>query len=134
MISLGRHILAEFYECDPGMLNDPKAIERAMNKAAKVSGATIVQSMFHMFSPHGVSGVVIVAESHLAVHTWPEFGFAAVDYFTCGEVNAWASIRYLEEKFGAERVTTRKVGRGALEPGGEGSHLLVGPESGETGS
>ena len=131
MNSLGRHILAEFYECDPGMLNDTKAIERAMKGAAEVSGATIVQSVFHMFSPHGVSGVVVVAESHLAVHTWPEYGFAAVDYFTCGEVNAGVAIRYLEEEVGAERVTTREVERGALGPGGEGAGLLGGPESGE---
>jgi S-adenosylmethionine decarboxylase len=98
------------------MLNEPEVIERAMNEAAEVSGATIVQSVFHMFSPHGVSGVVVVAESHLAVHTWPEYGYAAVDYFSCGPVDSEAAIRYLQEKFGAERVTTRKIDRGLLVP------------------
>ncbi len=128
MNSLGRHILAEFYECDPAMLNEPEAIERAMNEAAAASGATVVQSVFHMFSPHGVSGVVVVAESHLAVHTWPEYGFAAVDYFTCGEVDAGAAIRCLRAKFGAERVSQREIERGVFEPSSEaGADVLVGP-------
>jgi S-adenosylmethionine decarboxylase proenzyme len=110
------------------MLNDTGAIEEAMNEAAAVSGATIVQSVFHMFSPHGVSGVVVVAESHLAVHTWPEYGFAAVDYFTCGEVAAAAAIERLREKFGAERVTQREVERGILESSSDaGTDVLVGP-------
>jgi len=129
--SLGRHILSEFYDCAPELLNDPEAIELVMRKAAEVSGATIVQSVFHMFSPHGVSGVVVVAESHLAVHTWPEYGFAAVDYFTCGEVDAGAAIRHLKEKFGAERVTSREVERGIFSAGGDGRGVLAGPESGE---
>ena len=116
MNSLGKHVLAEFYDCDTGLLNDPEIIERFMNEAAEVSGATIVQSVFHMFSPHGVSGVVVVAESHLAVHTWPEYGYAAVDYFSCGPVDSGAAIRFLQEKLSAEKVTTREIERGILEP------------------
>ena len=131
MSSLGRHLLVELYDCDPDKLNDPKGVERAMREAATLSGATIVQSVFHMFSPYGVSGVVVVAESHLAVHTWPEYGFAAVDFFTCGEVDAGAAIRHLEEKFGAERAVSREVERGVLSAGGEGAGALIGPESGE---
>ena len=95
MISLGRHLLAEFYNCESGVLNDPEQIERLMNEAARLSGATVVQSVFHVFSPHGVSGVVVVEESHLAVHTWPEYGYAAVDYFSCGDVDCDAAVRYL---------------------------------------
>jgi S-adenosylmethionine decarboxylase proenzyme len=127
--ALGKHILAEFYDCGAGMLNEPEVIERAMNGAAEASGATIVQSVFHMFSPHGVSGVVVVAESHLAVHTWPEYGYAAVDYFSCGPVDGEAAIRYLQEKFGAERVTIRKIDRGvlALSIGNGPPAVLVGP-------
>lgn len=116
MSALGRHILSEFYGCDPGELNNPETIKRLMNQAADISGATIVQSVFHMFSPHGVSGVVVVAESHLAIHTWPEYGYAAVDYFSCGPVDTEAAIRYLEEKLGAEKVTIREIERGALVP------------------
>lgn len=129
--SLGKHILAEFYECDREKLNHPEIIERAMNEAAEISGATIVQSVFHMFSPYGVSGVVVVAESHLAVHTWPEYGYAAVDYFSCGPVDSKAAIRYLKEKFGADKVTIREVERGTLAPSAVNGHpaVLVGSQS-----
>lgn len=125
--SLGRHLLAEFYECESVSLNDPEIIERAMKEAADISGATIVQSVFHMFSPHGVSGVVVVAESHLAIHTWPEYGYAAVDYFSCGPVDSVSAIRHLKDQFGAARVTTRQIDRGVLQPSvGDGppTHLV----------
>ena len=113
MISLGRHLLAEFYNCESGVLNDPEHIERLMNEAARLSGATVVQSVFHVFSPHGVSGVVVVEESHLAVHTWPEYGYAAVDYFSCGDVDCDAAVRYLSSHLpalprGDERGAARR--------------------------
>lgn len=82
---LGRHILAEFYGCNSNILNNAELIEKLMTDAAVACGATVVEKKFHMFSPYGVSGVVIISESHLAIHTWPEFGYAAVDLFTCGE-------------------------------------------------
>ena len=85
MNALGRHILAEFYECDTDILNDAQRIENYMKRAALECGATIVSSTFQTFNPHGVSGVIVIAESHLAIHTWPEYGYAAVDVFTCGE-------------------------------------------------
>ncbi len=128
---LGRHILAEFYGCDPSVLNDPKVIERHMREAARASGATIVKSVFHMFSPYGVSGVVVVAESHLAVHTWPEYGYAGVDYFSCGPVDCEAAIRHLEEKFGADSVEIREIERGVLAPEEEGRPASLIARSGE---
>ena len=76
---LGRHILAEFFECDPNVLNNPKLVEKYMLQAALECGATVVNKCFHLFAPHGVSGVVIISESHLAIHTWPEYGYAAVN-------------------------------------------------------
>lgn len=82
---LGRHVLAEFFDCDSNILNNLELIEQYMTQAAVECGATVVQKCFHMFNPHGVSGVVIISESHLAIHTWPELGYAAVDLFTCGE-------------------------------------------------
>lgn len=115
MNSLGRHLLAEFYDCETGALNDPGQIERLMNEAARLSGATVVRSVFHVFSPHGVSGVVVVEESHLAVHTWPEHSYAAVDYFSCGEVDCDAAVRYLAEHLAAGRVETNEVPRGVIE-------------------
>lgn len=115
MNSLGRHLLAEFYDCGTDALNDPGRIERLMNEAARLSGATVVQSAFHAFSPHGVSGVVVVEESHLAVHTWPEYRYAAVDYFSCGEVDCDAAVRYLAEHLLPSRVETKEVPRGVIE-------------------
>lgn len=81
--SLGRHLLLELYECDRKLLGQIKPVEHILKHAAIEAGATVVQSNFHQFSPYGVSGVVVIAESHLTIHTWPEHGYAAVDIFTC---------------------------------------------------
>lgn len=85
MSGLGRHILAEFYGCEFEKLNDPELLKRVALDAVAQSGATIVSHHFKTFSPQGVSGVIVIAESHLSFHTWPEHGYAAVDYFTCGD-------------------------------------------------
>ena len=86
--ALGRHILVEFFGCNSEILNDVIVIEKSMVDAAKEAQATIINSTFHHFSPYGVSGVVVIQESHLAIHAWPEYQYAAVDIFTCGdEVN-----------------------------------------------
>ena len=96
MRSLGRHILVEFYDCDPAVLNDLSLVESSMKEAAVAAGSTIVDAVFRRFAPHGISGVVVIAESHLAIHTWPEYGYAAVDLFTCGEgVDPWAAHDHL---------------------------------------
>ncbi len=114
--ALGRHILAEFYECDPEILNDVEKVEIYMKRAALECGATIVNSVFHTFNPHGVSGVVVIAESHLAIHTWPEYGYAAVDVFTCGDtVDPWVATRVLQESFKAKNIKTVELNRGELE-------------------
>ena len=115
MNSLGRHLLAEFHDCASPALNDPARIEALMNEAARRSGATVVQSVFHAFSPHGVSGVVVVEESHLAVHTWPEYRYAAVDYFSCGEVDCDAAVRCIAAHLAPARMETKEVPRGVIE-------------------
>ena len=84
MNALGRHILVEFIGCNSEILNDVSIIEKSMVDAAQDAGATVINSTFHHFSPFGVSGVVVIQESHLAIHTWPEYQYAAVDLFTCG--------------------------------------------------
>lgn len=80
----GRHVLAELTGCPPDVLNDAVGLESCFRECAEKGGATLVSSHFHHFSPQGVSGVVVIAESHVTVHTWPEHGYAAVDVFTCG--------------------------------------------------
>ncbi|KXZ39916.1 adenosylmethionine decarboxylase proenzyme [Alkalithermobacter thermoalcaliphilus JW-YL-7 = DSM 7308] len=113
---LGRHILAEFYNCDKELLNDHKLIEKFMIEAAEESKATVVTSNFHLFNPWGVSGVVVIQESHLTIHTWPEYGYAAVDFFTCGdEVNPWVAFQYMKDKLKAEVSETTEVPRGIVD-------------------
>jgi S-adenosylmethionine decarboxylase len=114
--ALGRHILAEFFNCDPQILNDVEKVEQYMKRAAIECGATIVNSVFHIFNPHGVSGVVVIAESHLAIHTWPEYSYAAVDVFTCGDsVDPWVATRTLQEYLGAESINSIELNRGELK-------------------
>jgi spermidine synthase len=113
--ALGNHILVEFMGCDPHIMNDVSSIERDMVGAAQKAGATVINSTFHHFSPYGVSGVVVIQESHLAIHTWPEYGYAAVDLFTCGEMDAWISFDYLKECFGAKQYSAIELKRGAVQ-------------------
>lgn len=84
-VALGRQLTIEFYDCDPRILADAPRMEQIFLDAARRSHATIIQSCFHAFTPQGVSGVVIISESHFAVHAWPEHDYAAVDIFTCGD-------------------------------------------------
>jgi spermidine synthase len=115
MNALGRHILVEFYDCSPELMNDVVHIENSMVAAAETAGATVINSTFHHFSPYGVSGVVVIQESHLAIHTWPEYGYAAVDLFTCGDsVDPWVSYKYLKDAFEAGHGSSMELRRGQL--------------------
>ncbi len=116
MNSLGRHILVEFFGCSSDILNDVPLIESSMVGAAADAGATVISSVFHHFSPFGVSGVVVIQESHLAIHTWPEYRYAAVDLFTCGDtVNPWISFDKLKVAFKADYGSALEMNRGQLE-------------------
>lgn len=95
-----------------------------MINAALEAGAEVREFVFHKFSPQGVSGVVVISESHLAIHTWPELGYAAIDVFTCGEkVDPWDACNYLAEFFEADYVNASEVKRGILE--GQHERLVV---------
>lgn len=124
MNALGRHVLAELYGCPHGKLNDVNRVQETMVNAALAAGADVREVAFHKFSPHGVSGVVVISESHLALHTWPEHGYAALDVFTCGDtVDPWTACNFVAEKLGATRLTATEMKRGifdrpvALRPG-----------------
>lgn len=113
MTHLGTQWTAELYGCDPALLDDERAISDLMLAAADVARATIVDSRFHRFSPHGVSGVVIIAESHIAIHTWPEHGYAALDVFTCGDcLRTDAAFGFLADRLRATRVASARTQRG----------------------
>ncbi|ETT86541.1 adenosylmethionine decarboxylase [Viridibacillus sp. FSL R5-0477] len=114
--TLGRHVLIEFYGCPSEVIENNALIERFMNEAADYSGATIVESVFHHFNPYGVSGAVIIEESHLTIHTWPEYGFASVDVYTCGDsVNPWKAADYLSEKLHATKTESFEIPRGMAD-------------------
>ena len=123
MNALGKHILAEYFGCDTSILNNLKLLEQSMLKAVMKSGATIIDSTFHQFSPQGVSGVVVIAESHMAMHTWPEYCYAAVDFFTCGNrVDPYKSFDFMNEILKPEKSSTKELMRGIIAP--ESQRLL----------
>lgn len=112
-IALGLHLLVELENCNASALDSTSFIEDIMVEAAIRSGATVLNSSFHKFSPQGVSGVVVIAESHLTIHTWPELNYAALDVFTCGShVDPWKATLYVEEKLQATDVTITDITRG----------------------
>lgn len=116
MDSLGKHIFVELYQCNADLINDVVYIEKCMEEAAHQADATIINTTFHHFSPHGVSGVIVIQESHLAIHTWPEFGFAALDIFTCGDtLNASAAYEYLKTTLQAKHTSTNEMQRGVMD-------------------
>ena len=117
MNALGSHLLVEYSDCDEDILNDVGLLEEAMKGAADRSGATIVNSVFHLFHPHGVSGVVVIAESHFAIHTWPEYRFAAADFFTCGKnVASRSAIEFLRVVLKAGFCECKEIPRGKIGP------------------
>lgn len=113
MKTLGWHSLIELSGCDPERLKRVREVRTAMLEAARRANGTIVRAVFHAFSPYGVSGVVVIAESHLTIHTWPEHGYAAVDVFSCSPKLRQAEVRrWLKKAFGAKAVRSLRVRRG----------------------
>jgi S-adenosylmethionine decarboxylase proenzyme len=110
----GQHLLVEYHNCDCAVLDDRSTIEQLMKTAAKAAGAGIVDTVFHTFSPQGISGVVVIEESHLSIHTWPEYGYAAVDFFTCGECVPDQAYEVLKKGLKATRCEKMLVQRGHL--------------------
>lgn len=110
---LGKHVLGEFFDCR-NLPDDPQILQDLLEETARLVGATVVQSVFHHFNPHGLSGVVVIAESHLAVHTWPEFKCASVDLYTCStEIDPRPGFDYLRRAFKSRRFDVLELPRGA---------------------
>lgn len=119
METRGRHLLLEFRGCDAAMLDDSGALQALMERAARAARATIVNSMFHTFSPQGVTGVVVVEESHFSIHTWPEHGYVAVDVYTCGECDPERARAVLGEGLGASSTEWMLIERGTGASAGD---------------
>jgi len=114
--TLGRHLLLELKICNEEALDDLGFLKNCLNEAAIQSGATVVGESFYHFSPCGVSGVVNIAESHIAIHTWPEYRYAAVDVFTCGDdVDPEKAARWITEKLEAKNHSLIELRRGIME-------------------
>ena len=112
MKTLGRHLITEFYHCDSAVLDDLESVRAAMLAAGEAVGVTLVGERFHRYAPQGVSGVLLIAESHLSVHTWPEARYAAVDIYTCGGLQPQLGYQVLSEAFGASDGRMQEIVRG----------------------
>lgn len=115
MTALGKHLLIELEGCDPGKLNDLGFVRQTLLAAAVETGSTILGESFHRFSPQGISGVVVIAESHLSIHTWPEHRYAAADVFTCGtRVEPRRGAEYLVQQFQPHDSSITEFPRGIV--------------------
>lgn len=112
---IGTHVLLELKGCAPEILNDLSFLRAAMLKATEEVGGTVIDHIFHQFNPYGVTGVVAIAESHLCIHTWPEYGYAAVDVFTCGDsLMPMSAARFLIERLQAREHSVIELKRGVM--------------------
>ncbi len=123
-LALGRHLTIEYYDCNAQTLADVKGMEKIFTEAAKISGATVLESSFHAFQPQGVSGIVVICESHFAVHAWPEHDYAAVDIFTCGDqIDFELAAATLREKLSSRSmVVSNALSRGLIGQNGAVLH------------
>ena len=120
MNALGTHLLVELRDCNPDILKSLEKVRNALVSAAKEAKATIVDISFHEFNPFGISGVVVIAESHLTIHTWPEYNYAAVDIFTCGDlIKPEEAASYLIQQFECKNPSIVEMKRGILSPNNE---------------
>jgi S-adenosylmethionine decarboxylase len=123
--ALGTHIIVELSECNAQILSNVDQVASILVAAAKAANAEVLQTAFHRFSPQGVSGVVVIAESHLSIHTWPEYGYAAMDIYTCGEkTDPWKACRLAAAEFQAKQMLTTEVRRGMPDEDGIYSHIV----------
>jgi S-adenosylmethionine decarboxylase len=119
----GDHFLVDLHGCNAAVIADVEPTQEALLAAAERCGSTIIKYFFHQFSPTGVSGVILIAESHFSVHTWPENNFVAVDIYTSGEVmQPDIAITFLKDAFTAERVEIVRVTRGQIEADAHQDH------------
>ena len=115
MYALGTHLLIELRDCNPEILKSLEKVRKILISAAKEAKATIINNSFHEFNPFGISGVVVIAESHLTIHTWPEYGYAAVDIFTCGDIiKPERAVSCLVKKFDCKNPSIVEMKRGIL--------------------
>lgn len=112
MMQLGNHIIAEFLECEQN-LDAFEYLEQVLREAALKANATVIQVVIHKFCPQGMSAIVLLAESHISIHTWPEYGYVAIDVYTCGKhVDTHAVIDVLKSFFKPKKIHKVLIDRG----------------------
>ncbi|SJZ44930.1 adenosylmethionine decarboxylase [Garciella nitratireducens] len=116
MQTYSRHCILELWDCNINLLNDRNLIEKLMVEAALEAGAEIREIAFHKFAPQGISGVVVISESHLSIHTFPEQGYASIDVFTCGKrINPHTAAYLIAKKLEAQKIYEMNLERGIGE-------------------
>jgi S-adenosylmethionine decarboxylase len=115
--TLGQHWLVEYLGCDRSVLDDRERLLGLLRSAAEAAGATVVAEAVQPFSPHGVSAVLLIEESHFSLHTWPEQGYAAADFYTCGDCQPERAHAVLSAGLGAGRSESMVIRRGLAGPG-----------------
>jgi len=114
--ALGVHTIIDLYDCDKEKIDDVCFLEDLLLKACYAARATVIKSHFHKFTPQGVSGTIIIAESHFNLHSWPEHGYVALDLFTCGkDLDASLAIKLLTEELESKNFVVNKLERGKPE-------------------
>jgi S-adenosylmethionine decarboxylase proenzyme len=110
---LGRHVLIELFGCNHEKLKNKDLVESVLKEAAVKAHATVVSENFYNFDAQGISGVLLIKESHITIHTWPEYGYVAIDLFTCGkDTKPWLAFDYLKDAFEAENDIVLELKRG----------------------
>jgi len=110
----GKHIVFDVWGADKGKLNDVRYIQELLLEAAKLAEATTLHSFFHQFDPDGITGVVVVSESHISIHTWPGEGFASVDVYTCGnKCFPERAVKYITEELEGKCCNVIGIDRGS---------------------
>jgi S-adenosylmethionine decarboxylase len=112
-VALGKHLIVELWVRDPRSLNDPEYLRQSLQAAAEAARFHVVDVRVHGFNPHGVTGFLLLAESHMAIHTWPEYRYAALDIFSCSGA-PWEALQELKRRFDVERMEVRELDRGIL--------------------
>jgi len=121
--ALGRHLIVELRDAD--QIDCPEHVRSSFVRAVEASGATLLSIHLHRFTPQGVSGVAILAESHISIHSWPERRYAALDVFMCGDADPYAAAYSLKKSLGARRMSIIEIRRGVID---EASPNEVNPE------
>lgn len=113
MQALGYHTLVELYECNSEKINNTNFVKETLLEATKIANLSVVKTVLHNFNPIGVSGVIVIEESHVAIHTWPEYNYVALDFFTCNtSYNLSESIKYIKNKFNSKKIEIKELKRG----------------------